>query len=83
MHFQIETPTCSNDLTSYSAQLESAFSRRRRDVADDVKGSRHRRAVEGFTTDGMEVSIQIGSQKSQENLTSTQGNIVLDLHENN
>ena len=82
MHFQIETPTCSNDLTSYSAQIETAFSRRRRDVSDDVIESRHRRAVEGFTTDGMEVSIQIGSQETQENPSLTQGKFVMDLNEN-
>ena len=83
VHFQIETPTCSNDLTDYAEQLDSAryaFARRRRDVADDVRESRPRRAVEGFTTDGMEVSIQIGSHKPQVNSSTTEGNIMVDLN---
>ena len=85
VHFQIETPTCSNRLTIYSTQLNTAFppgKRRRRDVADDVIESRPRRTVERFTSDGMEVSIQIGSQETQENLSSTQGNIMIDLNKN-
>ena len=72
---QQNPPTCDNDITSYTEQMDTAFppdDRRRRDVSDDVISSRHRRAVEGFTSDGMEVSIQIGSATDQ-NTSSTQG----------
>ena len=76
---QEETPVCSNAITSYTEQMDTAFpsgGRRRRDVSDDVISSRHRRAVEGFTSDGMEVSIQIGSATDQNN-SATQGGICM------
>ena len=77
---------CSNVITSYSAQLDHAFpadeDRHRRDVADDVRESRQRRAVDGFTSDGMEVSIQIGSKKTQVNPSSIQGKMRMALNSN-
>ena len=75
---QQNPPTCDNGITSYEEQLGTAFPnvRRRRDVSDDVISSRHRRAVEGFTSDGMEVSIQIGSATNQ-NTSSTQGGLCM------
>ena len=46
------------------------------DVSDDVISSRQRRAIDGFTSDGMEVSIQIGSTKTQANPV-TQSTVIL------
>ena len=76
---QQNPPTCDNDILSYADMMSYAFTRRRRrDVSDDVISSRHRRAVEGFTSDGMEVSIEIGSATDQ-NTSSTQGGLCLEM----